>query len=174
MQVELNINQAQPIKLDTVVVTKNRIHISSSDACTTFCDQSRIPTINIDDLVDKYKLVIRLAKKKNIKVSYYRKPMTTKAHIESLRNDYPIQMAAFNAIFDELVAAWEQKAPKGMFSGYGDDDEYNAAVKIAHKLNPLYTHSSVIGQVQDIESSLNNLLFFIERNDGNGNAKIWL
>jgi hypothetical protein len=174
MQIELNVSEAQSIKLDTVIVTKDVIQVSSSDACTTFCSQSRIPTFDIDELSDKYKRVIRLAKQKGIKVNYHRKPMTTKSHIESLRKDYPTQMATYNAIFDELVAAWEQKAPKGMFSGYGDDDEYNAAVKIAHKLNPLHTRSSVIGQAQGIQSSLNDFLLLVEQNNSNGNSTIWL
>jgi hypothetical protein len=172
MQLELKITEPQPILLDTVMITANTVTVVSSGCSTSFCNERRIPFISVDDLINKYKSTIKLAKSKGIKVSYQKKPLSTLKRIKGLSGKLPAEFDEYNAVFDKLVTAWGEKVEKGIYTGYCDDNELKSISTIAHKLSR-YTHrNTAMGQAIDILSSLNDACYFIQ--NSNPESEAWI
>lgn len=158
---------------------KNKIELTSAhvDNCTIkicsdstiFIDEKRLPTIDLDRLIDLYKKTIKLAKAQNIKISYKNK---YKAKILELKSDYIKQSEIYHGLFFNLVFLCDLKVKNGIFSGYCDDPELIAIYKVRNKIVSMNYRSCVISQVNEIKNILVDLYSELER--GNNFSRITL
>ncbi len=162
---------AQRFELDRVIISSQQVLVSSSASCTTFVNDSRCETLNLEELMETYKNIVRKAKQRGIKVSFRRKPLSMKARILELETSYYYNMNVYNSLFDSLVDAWNALIEEGLYRGIDDNKAYKRAVEISHKMNRMISHSSVIGKAIDIRNALNASE---NRLQAKGTSKIYL
>lgn len=157
----------EKIMLVEQIIENDRVKITSD--CTMFANWSRLEELNINDILNKYKQVIKAAKQKNIKISYKHK---TKQILTENKDLYTQEVKQRNQVFDTLKNKWELKLQKGIYSGYIDDEEMKELSELDCQLQKYVYRSCVLSIIGELNYRLDQLLNRVLTN--NDIEKIWL
>ena len=150
----------EKITLTEKTIENDKIKITSD--CTIFANCSRLPEININDILDKHKEIVKIAKQKGIKVSYKNKSKKTLMEHKDL---YLQEVKQRNQIFDTLKNKWKSKLKKGLYCGLSDDEEYHELSELDRQLQRYGYRSTSISIVSEINHMLDKQLNSVTYNN---------
>ena len=153
-------NNNKKIILKNEIVTDDKIKIDCSHTC--FCNIVRIKYISINDTLEKHKELVRLAKVKGCKISYKNRYKKT---LLELKEGYELEYKNYNDTFNTLKMLWQQKLKKGIFYGYGNDEEYQKISEVYCRIQKFNNIRNPINIVNSINNKINNYIMNLEYDD---------
>jgi hypothetical protein len=134
------------------VINNDNIKIENDN--TSWVNINRIKPFNKDDILSLYKQVNRLAKEKNVSVSWkngYRK------YITENWEKYQNELNYYNNLFNQTINKYKEVENRGIHCGYSDDKTLDKAGDIKNQYIKVYYGDSVYSHIHDIYNRLNEL-----------------
>ena len=147
------------IELDTVIIEDDLLLVNGSS--TTFVNQSRLVKVDTFLLIEKIRLVGKMAKERGIKL--LRKNSTFSIVNEHSVN-YDSQFEIQDKLFDDLKQLVSEKVNKGIFSPTCDDPKLTKISDIQNKIRSMNNRQTSFSIINSIEYRVNEMIDALETN----------
>jgi hypothetical protein len=121
---------------------------------TSYAYEIRLAVLDEGDLLNRYKNILNLAKKQEVKISYKRSIRKT---INERWAEYEADCKAANEIFDCIVSQAKTVQDRGLHSGTTDDVELDKLHQYRNAYSEFFWRNKIISIINGIDRSLQEM-----------------